>query len=238
MAKSSHTGSLYLIPLPVSEGANHTLSPEILTHTAEIKHYFVENTRTARRFLRSLHKELVLEEVFFSEIDKHSGADTGLLKKWLKEGKKIGIMSEAGCPGVADPGSNLVTIGHEVGAKVIPLTGPSSIILALMASGLNGQNFAFNGYLPLKEPARSKRIKELEQLSAKERQTQIFIETPYRNTHMMNDLVKNCAARTRVCMAVDICGESEWIRTRTIADWKAAMPEYEKKPAVFLMLGS
>jgi 16S rRNA (cytidine1402-2'-O)-methyltransferase len=146
-------------------------------------------------------------------------------------------MSEAGCPGVADPGSVVAMLAHEMGAKVIPLTGPSSILLALMASGLNGQSFAFHGYLPVKEPARGKRIKELEAISQKERQTQIFIETPYRNSQMMTDLVKNCHPRTKICMAMDISGPAERIETKTAAEWKVQLPDYEKKPAVFLLLG-
>lgn len=237
MQKNSGKGIIYMVPLPVAEDANHTLSPDVLRHTAKLRHYFVENARTARRFLRSLHQSLVLEDIQFSEIDKHAGADTQLLKKWLAEGRSIGVMSEAGCPGVADPGSVVALVAHEMGAKVIPLTGPSAILLALMASGLNGQSFAFHGYLPVKEPARGKRIKELEAISQKERQTQIFIETPYRNSQMMTDLVKNCQPRTRICMAMDMSGPGERIETRTAAEWKTQLPEYEKKPAVFLLLG-
>jgi 16S rRNA (cytidine1402-2'-O)-methyltransferase len=237
MAVSHSKGSLYLIPLPVSEGANHTLPAEVSQHTATIQHYFVENIRTARRFLRSLHPTLVIDSLHFSEIDKHSGADTGLLKEWLKQGRQIGVMSEAGCPGIADPGANLVAIAHAAGARVVPLTGPSSIILSLMASGLNGQSFAFDGYLPVKEPARSKRIKELEALSIKDKQTQIFIETPYRNNHLMADLLKNCHPRTRICLAIDITAPDESIRTKTAAEWKHDVPHIEKKPVVFLILG-
>jgi len=237
MADAGKIGSIVLIPLPVADGANHTLPAEVARYTGEIKHYFVENVRTARRFLRSLHAALVIEELQFSEIDKHSGADSGLLKTWLKEGRQVGIMSEAGCPGIADPGSELVAVAHAMGAKVIPLTGPSSIILSLMASGLNGQSFAFNGYLPVKEPARSKRIKELEARSIAEKQTQIFIETPYRNNQLMADLVKNCQPGTMICVAADITSADESVSTRSVAQWKQKMPEYEKKPTVFLLLG-
>ncbi|MBX2907427.1 MAG: SAM-dependent methyltransferase [Taibaiella sp.] len=215
----------------------HTLPAEVYTHTATMRHYFVENARTARRFLRSLHKDLVLEQVEMSEIDKHSGPDTTLLRKWLKEGHNIGVMSEAGCPAIADPGSILVSVAHEMGAKVQPLTGPSSIILALMASGLNGQSFAFHGYLPVKEPARTKRIKELEAISARDKQTQIFIETPYRNNHLLADLLKACQPGTRICIAQDISGPAEQITTRTAQSWKQSLPQLEKVPAVFLMLG-
>ena len=234
---SSSKGSLVLVPLPVADGMLHTLPAEVYTHTATLRRYFVENARTARRFLRSLHKDLLLETVEMSEIDKHSGPDTALLRRWLKEGHNIGVMSEAGCPAIADPGSILVAVAHELGAKVQPLTGPSSIILALMASGLNGQSFAFHGYLPVKEPARSKRIKELEAISAREKQTQIFIETPYRNNTLLADLLKACQPTTRICIALDISGPTEQITTRTAQVWKQNMPQLEKVPAVFLVLG-
>jgi len=225
-----------LVPLPVADDALHTLPAEVFTHTATLRHYFVENARTARRFLRSLHKDLVLESVEMSEIDKHVGPDTALLRRWLKEGHSIGVMSEAGCPAIADPGSILVAAAHDMGAKVQPLTGPSSIILALMASGLNGQSFAFHGYLPVKEPARSKRIKELEATSAREKQTQIFIETPYRNNPLLADLLKTCQPSTRICIAQDISGPAELITTRTAQAWKQNLPQLEKVPAVFLLL--
>ncbi len=237
MASSKKVGSLYLIPLPVAEGANHTLPAEVSVHTARIQHYFAENVRTARRFLRSLHAGLVIENLQFSEIDKHTNADTGLLRKWLAEGLEVGVMSEAGCPAIADPGSALVAIAHNMGAKVVPLTGPSSIILSVMASGLNGQSFAFQGYLPLKDPARAKRIRELEARSAAEKQTQLFIETPYRNNAMLADLLKICANRTKICIAMDLTAPGEYIMTRTVAEWKQQIPELGKLPAVFLMLG-
>ncbi len=237
MADNSKAGTLYLIPIPVADGAIHTLPAEVTTHTANILHYFVENIRTARRFLRSLHPTLVIDSLQLSEIDKHTGADIGLLKTWLKEGKKVGLMSEAGCPAIADPGSNLVAIAHQMGARVVPLTGPNSIILSLMASGLNGQSFAFIGYLPLKETDRIKKIKEIEAHSVKEKQTQIFIETPYRNTHLLANLLKVCNPRTRLCIALNITADDEYIKTKTITEWKEKIPALPKLPAVFLMLG-
>lgn len=229
-------GTIYLIPIPIAEGALHTLSPEIITHTAVIRHYFVENIRTARRFLRSLHPTLVIEDILFSEIDKHNGADKSLLRKWLKEGYEVGIMSESGCPGIADPGAELVAVAHEAGAAIIPLTGPNSLILALMASGLNGQSFCFNGYLPVKEPARGQRIKHLEQLSKKENQTQLFIETPYRNNNLLDDLLRNCQPVTRICIAQNISAPNAFIKTKAAAEWKKNKPVLEKAPAVFLLL--
>lgn len=229
-------GKLYLVPIPIADGAIQTLSTEIITTTSRLNHYFVENLRTARRFLRSVHSSLVIDDISFSEIDKHSGPDISLLRKWLKEGHDVGVMSEAGCPGIADPGSVLVSIAHELNATIIPLTGPNSIVLALMASGLNGQSFCFNGYLPLKDPARSKKIKELEQLSQRENQTQIFIETPYRNNTMVEELLKNCNEKTRLCIALNISAEDAYIKTLTIAEWKKNKPELPKQPAVFLLL--
>lgn len=230
------TGRLYMIPIPIAEGANHTLSPDVALYTRDLKYYFAENARTARRFLKTLHPDLVIEPIQFSEIDKHEGPNTGLLKKWLKEGHDVGVMSESGCPGIADPGAELAQIAHSIGAKVIPLVGPSSLLLSLMASGLNGQSFAFHGYLPVKEPARSQRIKQLEQVSAKEKQTQLFIETPYRNNAMLEELLKHCQNNTRLTIAQDVSGSHEWIVTKSVAEWKKEKPALEKLPAVFLLL--
>lgn len=237
MSHKREKGVVYMIPLPLSEGANQTLPAEVFSKTGALRHYFVENARTARRFLRSIHADLVLEEIEFSEISKHEGADVSLFKKWINSGFQIGIMSEAGCPGIADPGSKLAGLAHSMGAKVVPLTGPSSIVLALMASGLNGQSFAFHGYLPLKEPARGRKIKEIEAISAKEDQTQVFIETPYRNNQMIADLIRHCHPRTRLCVAMGITSADEFIVTKPVSEWKQ-MPRFEKKePAVFLISG-
>ena len=228
---------LYMVPLPIIEGALQTLSPEILTCTARVTHYFAEDLRTARRFIKSIHPQISIEGLEFSEISKHEGLDKALFRKWLKEGHEIGVMSDAGCPGIADPGAELAGIAHSMNVKVVPLTGPSSILLALMASGLNGQSFAFNGYLPVKEPNRSKRIRELDAHSAAQKQTQAFIETPYRNNHFVADLVKNCASHTKLCIAQNITSEQAFIKTRSIADWRMDMPQLEKSPAVFLIQG-
>ena len=233
----ANKGSLYLIPIPIAEGAVATLSPQIHEETLRIRHYFVENVRTARRFLRSIHPTIVIDDLQFSEIDKHKGPDLKLLKQWLKQGTDVGVMSEAGCPGIADPGAELAAVAQGMNAKVVPLTGPNSIILALMGSGLNGQSFCFTGYLPVKEPARSQRIKQLEQTSKKENQTQLFIETPYRNNQMLEELTKHCLPGTRICIAQNITGADEYIKTKTVAEWKKDKPVLEKQPAVFLMLG-
>ncbi len=237
MANENKTGALYLIPIPIAEGVLQSLSKEIADVTAGLNYYFVENVRTSRRLLRSLHKELVIDNIQFSEIDKHTGADKNLLRNWLKEGRNVGLMSEAGCPGIADPGAELVAVAHQMGAKVIPLTGPNSLVLALMASGLNGQSFAFNGYLPVKEPMRGQKLKELEARSVRENQTQLFIETPYRNDSMLADLIKNCNPKTRICIAQNITAPDAFIFTKTAGEWEKNKPVLGKVPAVFLMLG-
>lgn len=226
-----------MIPVPIAEDALHTLSPEVAMHTLHLRYYVAEHTRTARRFLKQLHPSLVIEELQFSEIDKHTGLDTALIKQWIKDGHDIGVLSEAGCPGIADPGAEVAAIAHSMGAKVVPLTGPNSLVLALMASGLNGQSFCFNGYLPVKDPPRSQRIKALEQLSAKENQTQLFIETPYRNNNMLADLLKHCRDNTRICIAQNLTAPDAFVKTQTVAVWKKNIPALDKAPAVFLMLG-
>ena len=230
------TPTVYMIPLPIAEGAMQTLAPEVAQRTAHIKHFFAEDLRTGRRFIKQLHPGHVIEQLEFAEIDKHNGPDKDLFRKWLKTGHDIGVMSDAGCPGIADPGAELVAIAHSMNAHVVPLTGPSSLLLALMASGLNGQSFAFSGYLPVKEPQRSKRIKELETISAKEHQTQLFIETPYRNNALLAELTKTCNPRTRLCIAQHITAPGQYIKTQSIAEWKQHPPTLDKQPAIFLIL--
>lgn len=230
--------TIFLIPVPIAEGATETLSPQIRTVIETTSHFFVENLRSARRAIKQIHPTANIDALQFSEIDKHAGFDKNLLQVWLKEGLAIGVISESGCPGVADPGAGIVAMGQQAGARVVALTGPNSILLALMASGLNGQSFAFVGYLPVKEPLRSQRIKNLELRSVKENQTQIFIETPYRNNLIIDDFLKNCSDQTRLCIACNITGQQEWIVTRTIKEWKNKRPVLEKQPTVFLILGS
>jgi 16S rRNA (cytidine1402-2'-O)-methyltransferase len=233
---TSALGKLILIPVPIAEGGIHTLAPEVVAHTETLRHYFVENLRTARRTLRAIHRELTIDDIQFAEIDKHAGPDLRMLEAWLREGKDVGVMSEAGCPGVADPGADLVAVAHRLGATVLPLTGPSSILLALMASGLNGQRFAFQGYLPQKAPERGQRIAALETLSRREGQTQIFIETPYRNTAMLEDLLKHCNADTWLCVAQNIGSLDAFIQTRKVSAWRSNVPLVQKVPAVFCLL--
>ena len=198
---------------------------------------FVENERTARRYLKTLAKEIVIDE--YEWFTMTVGDDTAeRFRKKINEGKIIGIISEAGCPGIADPGQQLVAIAHEMNVEVKPLVGPNSILLALMASGMNGQQFKFNGYLPIKGPERNKAIKELEAESAKKNCTQIFIETPYRNNQLMDALLHSCQPSTKICLAVDLTSEKEFIKTRSVAEWKKNKPDIHKRPAIFLLCAS
>lgn len=231
-------GKLYLIPVPLAEDALHTLPEAVKQLSCRLKHYFAENIRTTRRYLKSIDKSIVIDEILFSEINNQQQPDKALLRQWLQGGHDVGVMSEAGCPGMADPGSELAAVAHEIGADVVPLTGPSSLLLALMASGFNGQGFRFAGYLPVKEPMRGKAIKELEALSRERNETQIFIETPYRNNQMMQDIVRHCRHTTKVCVAADITGATELIKTLTVGAWSKAMPELHKRPTIFLVHAS
>lgn len=231
-------GCLYMIPVPLAENAMHTLPAEVSVICKKLRYFFVENLREARRFLKQIDKEINIDELHFSETNRNATLDISLLKKWLNEGKEVGVLSDAGCPGIADPGAELAATAQELGASVKPLTGPSSILLALMASGLNGQSFAFNGYLPVKEPERGKKIKALEAQSSKENQTQIFIETPYRNNAMLQDLTRHCTAKTLLTVAINICASDERIITKSIAQWSEEPINLPKQPAIFLILGS
>jgi 16S rRNA (cytidine1402-2'-O)-methyltransferase len=199
----------------------------------------VENERSARRYLKSIWKEMVIDNYTWVLIDKTNNVATlSAFNKHLKENKTIGIISEAGCPGVADPGQLLTEAAHAAGATIKPLVGPSSILLALMASGMNGQQFQFAGYLPIDTAQRRESIKELEAESAKKNCTQIFIETPYRNNQLLETLIKTGKPTTRLCIATDITGPTEFIQTKTLADWKKQLPDLHKRPTIFCMLAS
>jgi 16S rRNA (cytidine1402-2'-O)-methyltransferase len=229
------TGTVYLIPSLLDEAGINAI-PSYITEAVKIcPVFFVENERTARRYLKKLWKEMVIDDY-----EWHTIADNpelpGIFRKKLKEGKNIGIISEAGCPGIADPGQSLVAIAHEMDAEVKPLAGPSSVLLALMASGMNGQQFQFIGYLPIKDPERIKAIKELETGSKKKNCTQIFIETPYRNNQLLDALLKTCSPSTDLCIAVDLTSLNEWIKTKTIREWNEKKPDLHKRPAIFLLL--
>jgi 16S rRNA (cytidine1402-2'-O)-methyltransferase len=230
-------GNLYLIPTTLGESETARVIPsDVAAIVKEIKYFIVENIRTARRYLRKLDPQLNIDELVFFELNQHT--ESHLMEEFLKpviEGFDVGIISEAGCPGVADPGAEVVKLAHLKHIRVIPLVGPSSILLSLMASGMNGQNFAFIGYIPVKPIERVKAIRDIEKRSAMEKQTQIFIETPYRNTALMNDLITTLSDQTRLCVASDITLATEYIKTQTIAQWKNSIPDLNKRPTIFLI---
>lgn len=230
-------GNLYLIPSTIGDTPFEEVMPLRIREVINtIKIYIVENERTARRQLIKMGITIPINDLTFFVLDEHTNKES--IYEYLNpcETQDVGLLSEAGVPSVADPGADIVNLAHKRNIKVIPLVGPSSILLALMASGLNGQCFAFQGYLPVKRPERLKKIKELEQLSVTYRQTQIFIEAPYRNNQMFDDLIEFCHEQTKVCIACNITMPDEFIRTLTVAEWKKKKPELHKKPAIFLLL--
>ncbi|RYZ00244.1 MAG: SAM-dependent methyltransferase [Chitinophagaceae bacterium] len=230
---------VYLIPTVLHEGATESLPAYLLDAARACSVLFVENERTARRFLKTLSRDIVIDDYAWHNMKEVTPDVRSAFLQAMKEGKTIGILSEAGCPGVADPGQLLVALAQEAGATVRPLVGPSSILLALMASGMNGQQFQFVGYLPIEAGERQKSIRALENESRQKSCTQIFIETPYRNNQLLEVLLKSCAPQTRVCVAVDLTGPEEWIHTKTVAQWKAgALPGLHKRPAIFLLYAS
>ena len=229
--------ALYMIPVPISEGALQDVLPQTNFEIVKgIKYFIVENVRTSRRFLKKMDPSIDISELTFYELNGHTPMDeiSGYLNP-LREGNTMGIMSEAGCPGVADPGASVVRIAQKEGLRVIPLVGPSSILMSLMASGLNGQKFSFQGYLPVDVKDREKKIRELEIQSRREDMTQIFIETPYRNGKMMESLLKILGGETLLCVASDITGrEGEKIITKPVKRWKSEGFNLEKSPTIFL----
>ena len=225
-------GILYAIPPPLGGAAADALPASALVTVRSVQHFVVENAKSARAFLKSAGVDP--KEVQIRELNEQSSLHE--LLKPLNEGNPLGLLSEAGCPAIADPGAALVEAAHEAGIRVVPLVGPSSIVLALMASGLEGQRFAFCGYLPREAEDRKKRIRELESRSRRERETQIFIETPYRNDVLLEALVETCAATTRLCVASDLTLASESVRTGTAKQWHAERRPIGKRPTVFLLL--
>jgi 16S rRNA (cytidine1402-2'-O)-methyltransferase len=230
---SQPISDVYLIPSLLDEEAVQSIPNYITDAIKNCQVFFVENERSARRFLKKIWKEMVIDNYEWFIIDNNAEP---VFKQKIKERKNIGIISEAGCPGVADPGQELICIAQEMNAQVKPLVGPSSILLALMASGMNGQQFRFIGYLPIDSHNRGKTIRELEAESKKMHCTQIFIETPYRNNQLIASILKNCNPMTKFCIAADLTGRDEWIRTKTIADWKKEKVNIHKRPAIFLLL--
>ena len=234
------TGKVYLIPavLHDDEKALEALPSYILEAIKDCSVFFVENEKTARRFFKMLWKEMVIDNYEWYAIHKAEDAVRSKFIQLLKDGKNMGIVSEAGCSGIADPGQILVEAAQQNNATIHPLVGPNSILLALMASGMNGQCFQFVGYLPIESSARKKTIKELEEYSYKKNCTQIFIETPYRNNQLINDVLNMCKAETKFCIAVDITASTENIKTKTIKEWKQEVPELNKRLAIFLLLAN
>jgi 16S rRNA (cytidine1402-2'-O)-methyltransferase len=228
---------LHLIPTPLAENAIHTLPNYLHTIIKEIKIWCVEDLRTARRFLKSIDKQIDIDALQFILVNEHTQANEQLLIALFAAQNTIGLMSDAGCPAVADPGSRVVEIAHQCHVKVVPHIGPSSILLALMASGMNGQSFMFHGYLPIKNPDRTKAIVKLEQDSIARNCTQIFIEAPYRNHQMLQDILQVAHSNTRLCIAIDVTAEAEQIICCSIKEWKSKTVDMHKKPALFLMLG-
>lgn len=230
-------GTLFLIPVPLAENAMQKSFTSFLTETINvIKTYIVENEKTARKFLKEAGIKIPQSDLLIHDYGKHKRGNS-LVPYFtqLMSGIDVGLMSEAGCPGVADPGAEIVAEAHKRGIKVVPLVGPNSMIQALMASGLSGQSFAFHGYLPIDKVERAKRIKELEVLSVKHKQTQLFMETPFRNNHLLDDVLKNCQSNTQLCIASNINGEGEFIKTLSVGMWKSERIDLHKKPTVFLL---
>lgn len=230
-------GVLFLIPVTLSENVSaKSFTPYLIETINAIDTYIVENEKTARKSLKEAGIKIPQSDLTIHDYGKHKRNDSMVpYFKELMMGKDVGFMSEAGCPGIADPGAEIVSEAHKRGIKVVPLVGPSSILLALMASGFNGQSFTFHGYLPIDKAERVKRIKELEQLAEKNKQTQLFIETPFRNNHLFEDILKNTAAQTQLCVACNITGEDEFIKSMSIGQWRQERIDLHKKPTIFLL---
>ena len=229
--------ALYLLPVTLGDTELNTVLPAYNIEIIQgIKHFIVEDVRSARRFLKKVDREFDIDSLSFYPLNKHTSAEdiSGYLKPLLA-GQSMGVISEAGCPAVADPGADVVAIAQRKNLKVVPLVGPSSIILSVMGSGFNGQSFAFHGYLPIEPGERVKRIKQLEQRIYSENQTQLFIETPYRNHKIVDDLLQNCRPQTKLCIAANLTCEGEYIKTRAISEWKGKVPDLSKIPCIFLL---
>lgn len=230
--------SLYLIPVTLGDTPLQRVLPDYNTAVVRsLRHFIVEEVRTARRFLKQVDRGIDIDALTFYPMGKH--ADAAAFSAYLeplRRGEDVGVISEAGCPAVADPGADIVAIAQREGLHVVPLVGPSSILLAVMGSGFNGQSFAFHGYLPIDGGARARRLKQLEARAVAEDQTQLFIETPYRNTRLFADICAACSPRTRLCVAAGLTTEHEYIRTRRLSEWKkTGLPDLGKVPAIFLI---
>jgi 16S rRNA (cytidine1402-2'-O)-methyltransferase len=231
------SGNLYLIPVNLgSDSIDGVVPQKVQECTRRLDYFIVEDIRTARRYLSKIKTYCRIDDILFSTLNEHSKPEdiAGLLDP-VMNGRDAGVMSEAGLPGLADPGSDVVRIAHEKGIRVVPLVGPSSIFMALIASGMNGQNFAFIGYLPVKAGEREQRIRMLENRSMSEKQSQLFIEAPYRNKQLLAALLSVCRKNTRLCIACNITMDDEFIATKTIEAWKKQLPDLHKKPCLFIL---
>lgn len=229
--------ALYLLPVTLGDTAIESVLPPYNKEVIlAIKHFIVEDVRSARRFLKRVDREIDIDALTFYPLNKHTSAEdiSGYLKP-LIGGTSMGVLSEAGCPAVADPGADVVAIAQRKNLKVVPLVGPSSIILSVMGAGFNGQSFAFHGYLPIEATERGKKLKMLEQRVYAESQTQLFIETPYRNNKMVDDILQNCRPQTKLCIAADITCQGEYIKTKTVQEWRGKVPDLSKIPCIFLL---
>jgi 16S rRNA (cytidine1402-2'-O)-methyltransferase len=229
--------TIFLIPTPLSDNSLNTLPPQIQEITQDLNVFFVENVRTARRFISSLKLGKVIDELTFYELSKDTPIAETLaqLETLLKTNTNAGVLSEAGCPGVADPGAVAVKLAHQLGIEVVPLVGPSSILMALMASGMSGQSFVFHGYLPIEKSQRIVRLKELERQARSHNQSQIFIETPYRNNQVLDDIVAYCQVDTLVTVACNLTEPNGFVQTLRADQWRKTKPDLHKKPTVFLI---
>ena len=229
-------GKLYLIPTPLGDGVTKTLPEYIKPVTYSLTNFIVEKEKTARGFLKSIQYPVPFESVELHPLNKRTTLDEALhYVQKIADGTSMGLLSDAGLPCIGDPGAQVVELAHQYDITVVPLVGPSSILLALIASGMNGQNFAFNGYLPIKSHERKKRVSDLEQLSFKNQQTQIFIETPYRNKQLLEDILESCKQDTRLCIACNLTLSDEFVKTLPIEKWKKVKYDFHKKQAVFLL---
>lgn len=229
--------ALYLIPVTLGDTTIESVLPPYNKEVVlSLKHFIVEDVRSARRFLKKVDKEIDIDGLTFYPLNKHTSPDeiSGYLSPMVK-GESMGVISEAGCPAIADPGADVVALAQRKNLKVVPLVGPSSILLSVMASGFNGQSFAFHGYLPIDTNERIKRLKQLEQRIYAEQQTQLFIETPYRNNKMVEDILANCRPQTKLCIAANLTTADEFIKTRSVKEWKGKVPELSKIPCIFLL---
>ena len=229
--------ALYLLPVTLGDTPVDKVLPAYNREVIRgIKHFIVEDVRSARRFLKKVDAEINIDELTFYPLNKHTSAEevSGYLKP-LEEGAPMGVISEAGCPAVADPGADVVAIAQRKNLRVVPLVGPSSILLSVMGSGFNGQSFAFHGYLPIEPGERTKRLKELESRIYTESQTQLFIETPYRNNKMAEEILRTCRPQTKLCIAANLTYDGEYIRTKSVKEWKGKLPDLNKIPCIFLL---